>query len=89
MKMKTKMTEEKYMLREVAEEKFCNYGEKIDRILNNHLPHLQSSIDKVAQKLDEANEDAAKYKISQTKWLSGILVSIVLLLIATLFNLLV
>jgi len=83
------MKEEKYMLKEVADEKFSNYGEKIDRILNNHLPHLQKSIDKVDSKLDIVCEENTRDKISQTKWLTGILVAIVLLLITTLVNILI
>lgn len=58
----------------------CDTREDLKEIkerISNEIPH----------QIDDLRKDLANYKLSNSKWLIGILVSLVFLLIGTLINL--
>jgi hypothetical protein len=63
-------SENTYMNKELSEEKFKNIENKVDRIINNHLPHIYKEIQIVNSDLKTyIKEDGAwKSKLNAKAW---------------------
>lgn len=57
-------------------EKQNNTGEFIEKIMTNHLPHIEASLDKNTETINNNH-------LANMKWLIGILVSVIMLLLGT------
>ena len=83
-----KKQDERILKLEVRFQEFCD---RFDKFVNNDFKHFQKRVEKsiknTNEKVDALSQNFYDYKLSNTKWLVGILVSIVLMLVALLANL--
>ena len=70
---------------------FQDFCKRFDKFAGNDFKHFQKdvkdSIKETNSKLDNLSQKFYDYKLSNTKWLVGILVSMILMLFALLVNL--
>lgn len=82
-----KKQDERLLKLEIRFQEFCD---RFDKFISNDFRHFQQRVERsikdTNKKVDTLSQNFYDYKLSNTKWLVGILVSIVLMLVALLAN---